>query len=793
MMKDVAFALRLLAKNKAFTLAATLTLAIGIGGTTVMFTILDAVVIRPLPFAEPDRLVWGWGRFPQSDSASVSPPDFMDYRAQAKSLGLAAMTSFSQPTEVSGSGEPEVMNVRSVSAGLLETLGVAPMLGRAFAAADEQEERSLVAAISHGLWQRRFGSDPAVVGRTLVLDGHPATIVGVMPAGFDFPGGVEVWTPLPLRSSEMQVRRFHFLRLIGRLRSGATAASAQAELDAIAAVLAREYPASNQGFSVRLASLRDALVGPARTPVLVSFGAVLCVLLIACVNVTNLLLARGASRASEMAIRVALGAGRTRILRQLLAEGVVLALVGGLAGIALAHAGVQVVRTFAPDGAARLVSASVDGRVLIFALAVSLATGLLFGLAPARAAARLDLRDAAGSRLSGGPPRRVRTALVVAEVGIAATVLVGAGLLARSLFELLSVDPGFDARPVLSAILRLPEARYPDDDRLRTFAAGIVEEVRSVPGVARAAVTSRLPMAPQGGDTYFAIEGEPVPAEGKPTADIRAVSPGYFETMRIAVVRGRDFVASDAHGAPRAVVVNEPFVRRFFGGGDPVGRRLAIDMGETFLAEVVGVVEGVRQYSLNFEPNPAMYVPFAQIPGRTVNLVVQARGAPAGAAAGIRSTIQRLDRSLPVDVVAQSERVARSAAESRFRTTLIGAFAVVALALSAIGIYGVLAGLVAERRREIGVRVALGAGTSEVVALVVRESLRLAVAGLALGALASLALGRLVSGLLFGVRPWDPLTFVGVGVAMAAAAAAASLVPARQVARVDPAVVLRQE
>jgi putative ABC transport system permease protein len=791
--QDVFFALRLLAKKRAFILAATLTLAIGIGGTTVMFTIVDAVLIRPLPFPDPDRLVWGWGLFPQSDSASISPPDFLDYRAQAKSVRVAAMTSFGAPTEVSGNGEPEVLAVRPVSAGFFETLGVAPALGRTFVGADEQEERPLVAAISHGLWQRRFGSDPAVVGRTLVLDGHPATIVAVMRAGFEFPAGTEVWTPLSLRSREAQVRRFHFLRLIGRVRDGAALAGAQAELDAIAAVLAREHPASNQGWSVRLVTLREALVGSARTPVLVSFGAVLCVLLIACVNVINLLLARGASRAREMAIRAALGAGRSRILRQLLAEGVALALLGGLAGVAVAHAGVQALRALAPEGAARLVSASVDVRVLAFALAVSLATGVLFGLAPARAAARLDLRRALGERLAEGPRRRVRTVLVVAEVGMAATVLVGAGLLARSLFELLRVDPGFDPRPVLSVVLRLPEARYPDGDRLRTFAAGLVGVARSVPGVGRAAVTSRLPMAPQGGDTYFTIEGEPEPVGGKPTADIRAVSPGYFEAMGIALSRGRDFGISDAPGAPPVVIVNEPFVRRFFAGGNPLGRRLAIDTGETVVSEIVGVVDGVRQYSLDFEPNPAMYVPFAQNPSATVNLVVQASGAPSGAVAGIRSAIQRLDRALPVEVVAQSRRVARSAAESGFRTALIGAFAVVALVLSAIGIYGLLAGLVAERRREIGVRVALGAGTSDVVALVMRESLRLALAGLALGAVASLALARLVSGLLFGIRPWDPLTLVGVVVVMTAAAAAASLVPARQVARVDPATTLREE
>jgi putative ABC transport system permease protein len=793
MLQDVAFALRLLAKKRAFTLAATLTLAIGIGGTTVMFTIVDAALIRPLPFPEPDRLVWGWGVFPQSNAASISPPDFLDYRAQARSMGVAAMTSFGGRTEVSGSGEPEMLTVRPVSAGFFETLGVAPALGRTFVAADEQEERPLVAAISHGLWQRKFGSDPAVVGRTLVLDGHPATIVAVMRAEFDFPAGTEAWTPLSLRAREAQVRRFHFLRMIGRVRDGATLAGAQAELDGIAAVLAREYPDSNQGWSVRLVTLREAVVGSARTPVLVSFGAVLCVLLIACVNVVNLLLARGASRTREMAIRSALGAGRARIFRQLLAEGVVLALVGGLAGVAVAHAGVQALRALAPEGAARLVAASVDARVLAFTLAVSLAAGVLFGLSPARAAARLDLRGALGERLAEGPRRRVRTALVVAEVGIAATVLVAAGLLARSLFELLQVDPGFDPRPVLSVVLDLPDARYPDAERIGSFASGLVEEVLSVPGVGRAAVTSRLPMAPQGGDTYFTIEGEPEPVGGKPTADIRAASPGYFEAMGIALARGRDFGTSDAPGAPPVVIVNEPFVRQYFPAGNPIGRRLAIDMGETILSEIVGVVEGVRQYSLNFEPNPAMYVPFAQNPSGTVNLVVRASGSPAGMVAGLRSAIQRIDRALPVEVVAQSRRVARSAAESSFRTALIGAFALVALVLSAIGIYGLLAGLVAERRREIGVRVALGAATSDVVALVMRESLRLSAAGLALGALASLALGRLVSGLLFGIRPWDPLTLAGVVVLMTTAAAAASLVPARQVARVDPATTLREE
>jgi putative ABC transport system permease protein len=793
MLQDFRGALRLLAKNPTFTTAVCLTLAIGIGGTTAMFTVVDAVLLRPLPFPEPERLVWGWGKFPQGDRASISPPDFVDYRRDVRKLRVAAMTSFTTQAALSGEGEPENVGSTLASAGFFEVLGVRPALGRGFVPADEQEDQPHVAVVSHALWQRRFGGDSGALGRPLVLDGREVTLVGVMPAGFRFPAGAEVWTPLLLRGAEAQVRRFHFLRIVGRLNGGATLAGAQAELDTIAARLAAEHPDSNQGWTVRLQLLRDQMVGPVRPAVLVLFGAMACVLLIACANVASLLLAKSASRRREMAIRAALGAARRRLVRQLLVESVSLALIGGAAGVALAYWAVQGLRLLAPAGTLGMEQAAVDGRVLTFALVLSVATGVLFGLVPAREASRVDLRGGLGERSAGAPRRRTRAAIVVAETGVAVMLLAGAGLLLRSVAELLRVDPGFDVESVLSATFTLPDTRYPTDGDVRSFTARLVEQAGALPGVRQAAVTSRLPMAPQGGDTYFTVDGEPEPAQGKPTADIRAVGPGYFQTMGIRVLRGRDIASSDAPGAPSVVVVNEPFARTFLASRDPVGRRLRIDVGRTLDAEVVGVVAGVRQYSPGFEPNPAMYVAVDQVPNPLVNLVVRGGTDVSSTASAIRTLVRGLDRGLPVEVVALEERVARSTADTRLRAALVGGFASSAILLAAVGVYGLMAGFVADRRREIGLRMALGARVEDVMRLIFSEGARLAAAGLLLGIAAALALGRALSSLLFGIRPWDPVTFVGVATLVALVAAVACSMPARQAARIDPSRALRED
>jgi putative ABC transport system permease protein len=792
MLQDFRGALRLLAKNPTFTTAVCLTLAIGIGGTTAMFTVVDAVLLRPLPFPEPERLVWGWGKFPQGDRASISPPDFVDYRRDVRKLRVAAMTSFTTQAALSGEGEPENVGSTLASAGFFEVLGVRPALGRGFVPADEQEDQPHVAVVSHALWQRRFGGDSGAVGRPLVLDGREVTLVGVMPAGFRFPAGAEVWTPLLLRGAEAQVRRFHFLRIVGRLNGGATLAGAQAELDTIAARLAAEHPDSNQGWTVRLQLLRDQMVGPVRPAVLVLFGAMACVLLIACANVASLLLAKSASRRREMAIRAALGAARRRLVRQLLVESVSLALIGGAAGVALAYWAVQGLRLLAPAGTLGMEQAAVDGRVLTFALVLSVATGVLFGLAPAREASRVDLRGGLGERSAGAPRRRTRAAIVVAETGVAVMLLAGAGLLLRSVAELLRVDPGFDVESVLSATFTLPDTRYPTDGDVRSFTARLVEQAGALPGVRQAAVTSRLPMAPQGGDTYFTVDGEPEPAQGKPTADIRAVGPGYFQTMGIRVLRGRDIASSDAPGAPLVVVVNEPFARTFL-AGNPLGRRLRIDLGRTLDAEVVGLVAGVRQYSPGVEPNPAMYVAVDQAPNPLVNLVVRGGTDVSSTASAIRTLVRGLDRGLPVEVVALEERVARSTADTRLRAALVGGFASSAILLAAVGVYGLMAGFVADRRREIGLRMALGARVEDVMRLIFSEGARFAGAGLLLGIAAALALGRALSSLLFGIRPWDPVTFVGVATLVALVAAVACSMPARQAARIDPSRALRED
>jgi putative ABC transport system permease protein len=794
MLQDLAFAMRLLAKNRTFTAATALTLALGLGGTTAMFAVVDAALLAPLPLPEPDRLVWGWGLFPRNDSASVSPPDFVDYRSRARTVRLAAFTAFPSRWALAGAGEPERVPGLLVSAGFFETVGVTPFLGRSFRPEEEQVATAQVAIISEALWRRRFGADASVLGGALAVDGRTVTLVGVAAFPASFPASADVWMPLPLSDGGMQVRRYHFLRLVGRLERGTLPEVAQAELDAIAGALEAEHPDSNRGWRVRLEPLQERIAGPVRPVVLVLFAAVACVLLVACANVANLLLARGGARRREIAVRAALGATRARLARQLLAESLLLALLGGILGWLLAVWATELLGTLRPSELVPVPPTLVAGRVAFFALGLTLATGLLFGLAPARDAARVDLRDALAVRGGTGGHRRARAFLVVAELGLATMLLLGAGLLLRSFSQLLRVDPGFRAEGVLATTLELPEALYPDRQDVLGFAERLLEEARALPGAGTVGLTSRLPLAPQGGDTYFQIEDRPVAEGERPTADIRTATPGFFAAMSVPVIRGRDFSRADRAGAPDVVVVNEAFVRAFFGDEPALGRRLRIDFGREISAEIVGVVGGVRQYGLAFDAPPAMYLAFAQAPSGPLNLVVRGGEAPlAAVAAALKEVVRRLDPGLPYEATAMTDLVARSAAPSRVRALLVGGFAAVAVLLASIGVYGVVAALVSERRRELGIRMALGARLGDVTVLVLREGARLAAIGLSLGLAGGFALSRSLSTLLFGVRPFDLATVAGVAAVVGAAMLAATVGPAWRAARLDPATTLRDE
>ncbi|HKQ61381.1 MAG TPA: ABC transporter permease [Candidatus Polarisedimenticolaceae bacterium] len=798
LLHDLRFALRLLYKQPAFAVFAVVTLALGIGAATTIFSVTEAVLLRPLPFPEPGRLVWIWGRWEQSSRASVSAPDFRDYREQARSFErFAAATSFVDAFNLTGSGSPELIPGALVSAEFFDTLGVRPKLGRGFAPDDEHAKEPQVALVGHALWQRRFGGDPALVGRALTINGQSVTVVGVMAPDFEYPSGAQLWLPLPLDAPGFQLRRAHFLRPVARLAPGVSLEAAQAEVDTIARGLEQRYPDSNHGWGMLLVPLAEPLVGNVRLPLAVLLAAVAAVLLIGCANLANLLLARAAVRRKELAIRAALGAGRVRLVRQLLTESLLVSLTGGVAGVLLAVWGIDLLRGL---GAAlpRVEQAALHGPVLAFALAISLATGVIFGLAPALHAAHVEAHPGLqeGGRGSRGTLRgRLRAALVVTEVALSVLLLAGAGLLVRSLDRLTAVRPGFDPHDVLTTRLTLPEAKYPEQEQRSAFFAALLERLGGLPGVTVAAGVSELPLAGQNNDTYFAIEGRPpLEAGQKLDANVRRVTPGYFRAMGIGQLRGRGFGAQDRLGSPGAVIINEPMAERFFPDEDPLGQRLTIDLGQPFSAEIVGVVAGIRHHALQWEPAPEMYLCYGQLPGSRLNLVVRSDREATGLAGAVRAAVAELDRDQPLgEFVSMQQRIDRALAAPRLRTTLLGAFAGLALLLAAIGMYGVLSYTVSLRTHEIGVRMALGASAGDVRRLIVGQGMRLAALGLALGLGGALVAGRLMASLLFGVGAGDPVTFVLAPLALAAVALAACWLPARRAARVEPLEVLRCE
>jgi predicted permease len=792
-----------------------MTLALAIGANTAIFSVVNGVLLKPLPFKDPDGLVRvtnlglnGTGYAPSS------VPDFLDFRAQSKTVPMIAAVD-QGPVNLTGGVEPERITSGVVSANFFTILGVTPVLGRGFVDGEDGPDGARVAVLSDRLWRRRFNADPRIVGKTIAIDGNQTTVVGVAPASLNFPEGSDLWRPFRLTSdiSGPDNRGAHFFGMIGRLAPGSTPELANTEIASIAKRLQQQYPESNTGFDAGVVTLQKYLVGDVQPALFAMLGAVGFVLLIACANVANLLLVRAAGRETEMAVRTALGAGRWRIMRQLVTESVILALVGGAVGVLLASWGVELLLALAPRNVPRLREVRVDGTVLLFTFGVAILTGMIFGLIPAFHAARADVsgmlkegaRGSSGSRAS----RRVRSALVITEMALAVVLLVGAGLLLRSFAKRLAIDPGFRADRVMTFNVSAPETKYGQRAQLRRLADDILTRMKAVPGYQSEALVSGLPLGTIGIRTSVHITGTPPerPSERKRN-NLALVTPGYFATMGIPLVRGRDFTAEDRSGAPMVAIVNQEFVKRYVPTADPLTKQIeegweqdtvsVPGVGDTASVtlggQIIGVVGNVRRQSLEAEIMPETYVAWTQPTLSEFAVVVRSSADPSTVMSAIRSQMRSVDADLPISDLRQlKELVSQSVSRPRFYTTLLGAFASIALLLAAVGIYGVISYTVTQRTRELGIRIALGASRGVVIGTVLREGLGLAIGGLAIGLVGAYWVTKLISGLLFGVPLTDPLTFAGVAALLTGVAAVACYVPARRAAKVDPVIAMRAE
>ena len=797
--KDIRYGVRGLLKRPGFTVIALVALALGIGANTAIFSLVNAVVIRPLPFRDPDQLVWVFGNIRNGGSrASVSPPDFLDYRSQNKTFEQFA-ASGTQPLSVNltGSGEPERIMVSAVSGNYFDTFGVTPALGRGFTLENEKSGQELVTVLSHAFWQKRFAGDPNIVGKTITLDSKSYQILGVMPAGVTLPQTAELWTPMNFDGNpEMKWRKAHFLRPVGRLKPGVTLTQAQADTDMVAAHLEQQYPDSNSGWNLRLVSLREQLVGGTRTILFVLFGAVGFVLLIACANVANLLLVRAAARQKEIALRTALGASRLRIVRQMLTESLLLSVLGGALGALLAVWGVQLLVSLSGDSLPPTMKVAIDTNVLAFTFVISIVTGLLFGLAPAFRTAKVNLIDSLkdGARGSEGTLRnRTRSLLVVFESAVAVILLIGAGLLVRSLIALQRVDPGFDSNNVLTLRLDLPREKYEGAGRKAKFFEQLETRISSLPGVQSVGLITELPMSGQLNDLPFTVEGRPpVTVDQAFDADFRLVNQHYFSALHIPLLRGRNFTEQEVREGKLVTVVSQQLVDTVFPNEDPMGKRLVSAMGGQAF-EIIGVVGDIRHRSLQNQPFPAMYFPVLDESTR-MNLVIRTQNDPLSIVGAVRQEVKAMDPDQPISAVKRmSDWVDSSVSSQRYSTTLLATFAALAMILAATGIYGVMSYTVAQRTHEIGVRMALGARRRDVLKLVVRHGMLLTLVGVILGVAGALGLTRVMASLLFGVTAKDPLTFVAVAGLLSAVAFIACFVPALRATKVDPLVALRYE
>ncbi len=808
MLQDLRYGVRMLLKRPGFTLVAVLTLALGIGANTAIFSVVNAILLRPLSYKEPDRLVLINHNYPKLDlKASVSAPGYAHYRDHAQSFeSVAAVTNWN--VNLTGDGEPERLQGMAVTSNFFSTLGAETARGRVFVPEEDQPGGNHVVILSDGLWRRRFGGDPALVGRSITLNGESSTIVGIMPPGFQFGSEfgqpAELWSPIAFTPQQLSPNNLtnEYLGVIARLKPNVTFQQAQTEMDTIAANLRQQYMPGldSNSWGLSLQFLHELVVGDIRPTLLVLLAAVCFVLLIASANVANLLLARAASRQKEMAIRVALGANRRRVVRQLLTESILLALVGGALGLLLAMWGVDLLVALNQTNIPRAAEIGLDGRVLAFTFGISLVTGLIFGLAPALHFSQSDFH---GTLKEGGRSgaadarRRVRGVLVVAEMALALVLLIGAGLMIKSFMRLQQVDPGFRPQHLLSMQVTLPGYKYQEPAQLAAFDQQALEQIKALPGVQSVGATSILPMSGNNSSGSFRIEGRDVPqGEQPPHGDRWSASAGYFQTMTIPLVKGRYFGERDTADAPGVAIIDETMARKYWPNEDPLGKRITFEGGRENprYREIIGIVGHVKHNGLEGESRVQYYIPLAQRPTNNVYLVIRTANDPASLAGAVRGILRTLDKDLPVYKVTTMERlVADSMARQRFSMFLLGSFAVVALVLAAIGLYGVMAYMVTQRTHEIGVRMALGAQRRDVLKMVIGQGMLLSIIGVALGLVAAFALTRLMSSLLFGVSATDPLIFAAISLTLTSVALLACYIPARRATKVDPMIALRYE
>src|SRR5262245_33134475 len=808
LIQDLRYGARILLKKPGFALIALITLAFGIGANTAIFSVVNAVLLRPLPYVEPERLVALW-ETRQGGRNSISYPNFLDWRAQNKSFERMA-SYYTNYMALTGIATPVNLRSAVVSPDLFATLGVKPQLGRWFVA-EEEKPGIRAAIINYGLWQRQFGGDPNVVGRALTLNGKQFNVVGVMPAGFQFPieaEPVEVWVTSsidgektnPKEPAQNEQRGAHFLLAVGRLKHGLKLEQAQAEMNAIGANLEKQYPDSNTRRGVKLIPYHNDLVHDYSEALWLILGAVGCLLLIACANVANLLLARATARYKEIAVRAALGADRRRVIRQLLTESLLLSLGGGVLGLLLAWWGTEGLVKLIPEDVPRLAEINIDHWVFGFTLLISVVTGVVFGLAPALQASKIELTEAMkeGSRSAGGGRGRLRGALVVAEIAIALVVLIGAGLLLQTFRRLQQVDLGFDTHNILTATVELPDARYPKPEQVTAFYQTLLDRVKAMPGVE--AVSAIVPQ-PLSGDTMmisFDIEGRNIPKGERPVSHFRSISLDYFSVMKIPLLAGRAFTERDNSQGPGVVIVNETFAKRHFPNENPIGKHVKPGIsleGEPVWREIVGVVKDVKhRQSLSRDYEPEYYLPHAQMPINSMNLVMRVTNDQRGLASAIQHEVQSLDLDIPVYRIRTLEQyLGVAVAQPKFNALLLSLFAGLALLLTAIGLYGVMAYSVVQRGQEIGIRIALGAQTGDMLKMVLRQGLKLTAIGLSIGLATAFALTRYIQSLLFGVKAADPLTFAAIAMLLIAVALVACWAPARRATKVDPMVALRAE